>query len=321
MSAARLFRLGERAFILAMTAFFLLPFLWLATAAYKPSRDMFSVPPTLLFRPTFEQFATVLRLFDVSSLLSSSLLIAAGSVGLSLLLGVPAGYALARSSSRHATAAAYFFMAVRMVPAVAALIPFYLMMRDIGLLGSWVSVVLINSMLNSAFVTWMMFLYFRGLPKELEEAALTDGCTMLGAFWRAALPAVRSGVVASALFCLIFSWNDFLYPMFLTRLEFQAAVGRAPGGFWDEGHHLGRAGRARPLLDDPNRSDRAGPQPLFRSGTDQGHSLSRMIGASVPRVVSVVASNKWMRAGSATSESRAPCSDALRTVHEHPQPV
>jgi multiple sugar transport system permease protein len=219
LSGARLSRLGERAFILAMTVFFLLPFLWLATAAYKPSRDMFSVPPTLLFQPTLEQFATVLRLFDVRSLLSSSLLIAAGSVGLSLLLGVPAGYALARSSSRYATAAAYFFMAVRMVPAVAALIPFYLMMRDVGLLGSWVSVVLINSMLNSAFVTWMMFLYFRGLPKELEEAALTDGCTMFGAFWLAALPAVRSGVVASALFCLIFSWNDFLYPMFLTRLD------------------------------------------------------------------------------------------------------
>jgi multiple sugar transport system permease protein len=219
LNAARVSRLGERAFILAMVAFFLLPFLWLATAAYKPSRDMFSVPPTLLFQPTLEQFATVLRLFDVRSLLSSSLLIAAGSVSLSLLLGVPAGYAIARSSSRYATAAAYFFMAVRMVPAVAALIPFYLIMRDVGLLGSWVSVVLINSMLNSAFVTWMMFLYFRGLPKELEEAALTDGCTMFGAFWLAALPAVRSGIVASALFCLIFSWNDFLYPMFLTRLD------------------------------------------------------------------------------------------------------
>jgi multiple sugar transport system permease protein len=138
---------------------------------------------------------------------------------LSLLLGVPAGYALARSTSRYAVAVAYFFMAIRMVPAVAALIPFYLMMRDIGLLGSWVAVVLINAMLNSAFVTWMMFSYFRGLPKELEEAALTDGCTLFGAFWKVALPAVRSGIVASILFCLMFSWNDFLYPMFLTKLD------------------------------------------------------------------------------------------------------
>ena len=219
MSARTLSRLGERTFVLATVAFFLLPFLWLAAAAYKPSRDIFAIPPTVLFRPTLEQFATVFRLFDVRSLLSSSLLIAAGSVGLSLLLGVPAGYALARSKSRLASGAAYFFMAVRMIPAVAALIPFYLMMRDVGLLGSWVSVVLINTMLNAAFVSWMMFLYFRSLPKELEEAALTDGCTLFGAFWRAALPSARSGVIASALFCLIFSWNDFLYPMFLTRLD------------------------------------------------------------------------------------------------------
>ncbi|MBY5669617.1 carbohydrate ABC transporter permease [Rhizobium leguminosarum] len=219
MSTRTLSRIGERAFILVMLAFFLLPFLWLASTAYKPSRDIFSIPPKLTFTPTLEQFATVFRLFDVWSLVSSSLLIAGGSVILSLLLGVPAGYALARSTSRYAIAVAYFFMAFRMVPAVAALIPFYLMMRDIGLLGSWVSVVLINAMLNSAFVTWMMFSYFRSLPKELEEAALTDGCTLFGSFWRVALPAVRSGVVASTLFCLMFSWNDFLYPMFLTRLD------------------------------------------------------------------------------------------------------
>lgn len=219
MSTRTLSRIGERAFILVMLAFFLLPFLWLASTAYKPSRDIFSIPPKLTFTPTLEQFATVFRLFDVWSLVSSSLLIAGGSVILSLLLGVPAGYALARSTNRYAIAVAYFFMAIRMVPAVAALIPFYLMMRDIGLLGSWISVVLINAMLNSAFVTWMMFSYFRSLPKELEEAALTDGCTLFGSFWRVALPAVRSGVVASTLFCLMFSWNDFLYPMFLTRLD------------------------------------------------------------------------------------------------------
>src|SRR5579871_4751613 len=125
-----LLRFAERAFLLVMLAFFLLPFLWLASAAYKPSRDIFSVPPTILFTPTLEQFRTVFRLFDVRSLLESSLLIAAGSVGLSLALGVPAGYALARSENRYAIAAAWFFMAVRMIPAVAALIPFYLMMRS-----------------------------------------------------------------------------------------------------------------------------------------------------------------------------------------------
>jgi len=213
------FDFARRAFLIAMLAFFLSPLLWLATTAYKPSADIFSIPPRLAFTPTLDQFRNALRIFDVASLLESSLLIAGGSTLLSLLLGVPAGYALARSQARLAMGVAYFFMAIRMVPAVASLIPFYLMMRDAHLLGSWICVVLINAMLNSAFVTWMMFSYFRSVPKELEEAALTDGCTQFGAFYKVALPAARSGVIASALFCILFAWNDFLYPMFLTRLD------------------------------------------------------------------------------------------------------
>ncbi|HXT05674.1 MAG TPA: carbohydrate ABC transporter permease [Roseiarcus sp.] len=211
--------LARRLFLLGLLAFFLAPFLWLATTAYKPSSAIFSIPPRLSFMPTLDQFRGAFAVFDIPSLLESSLLIAGFSTLLSLALGVPAGYALARSQTRLAMAVAYGFMAVRMIPAVAALIPFYLLMRDLHLLGSWVSVVLINAVLNSAFVTWMMFSNFRGLPKELEEAALTDGCTQFGAFYKVALPAARSGVIASALFCTLFAWNDFLFPMFLTRLD------------------------------------------------------------------------------------------------------
>ena len=151
--------------------------------------------------------------------MKSSLIISVGSAVLSLLLGVPAGYALARSRSRFAVGTAYFFLAIRMIPAVAALIPFYLLMRDIGLLGTWWAVILINTMLNCAFVTWMMFSYFRSLPPDMEEAAMTDGCTQFGAFWRVAVPSARSGMIASALFCTMFAWNDFLFAMFLTRTD------------------------------------------------------------------------------------------------------
>ncbi|MCO6188644.1 carbohydrate ABC transporter permease [Rhizobium sp. L1K21] len=210
---------ARRGFLFFMLAFFLLPFIWLATTAYKPSIDIFSIPPRFGFTPTLDQFRKALSVFDVPSLVRSSIFIAGGSMVLSLLLGVPAGYALARSSHRLAMALAYFFMSIRMVPAVAALIPFYLMMRDIGLVGHWFSVVLINCVLNTAFVTYMMYSYFRALPKELEEAALTDGCHQFSAFWRVSLPAVRSGIVASALFCVLFSWNDFLFAMFLTQLD------------------------------------------------------------------------------------------------------
>ena len=94
-------------------------------------------------------------------LIEISLVIAFGSTALSLLIGVPAGYALARAESRARSALAYFFLVVRTVPPIATLIPFYLMMRDIGLLGTWWAVIIINTALNSAFVVWMMFSYFR----------------------------------------------------------------------------------------------------------------------------------------------------------------
>jgi ABC-type glycerol-3-phosphate transport system permease component len=211
--------IAERTAVLVITVLFLLPVIWLITTAYKPSSQIFSIPPRFDFAPTLDQFRNVLSYFDVGSLVRSSVIISVGTTVLSLLLGVPCGYALARSRSRYANFFAYFFLAIRMVPAIAALIPFYLMMRDVGLLGTWWAVIIINTMLNCAFVTWMMFSYFRALPRDLEEAALTDGCTQVGAFLKVAVPAARSGIIACVLFCVMFSWNDFLYPMFLTTLD------------------------------------------------------------------------------------------------------
>ncbi len=211
--------LAERAALVVIIGIFLVPVAWLITTAYKPGRDIFSFPPTLMFTPTLDHFRGVFHYFDLISLLKSSLIISLGSVALSLLIGVPAGYALARARSCRAVVVAYFFLAVRTVPPVATLIPFYLMMRDIHLLGTWWAVILINATLNSAFVVWMMFSYFRSLPKELEEAALTDGCTLPGSFFRVALPLVVPGIVASALLCVMFAWNDFIYAAFLTRAE------------------------------------------------------------------------------------------------------
>src|SRR3954464_6826484 len=161
--------LAERTALVVIVGAFLAPVAWLIATPYNPGRDIFSIPPTLLFTPTLDNFRGVFRYFDLFHLVESSLVITLGSVAVSLLIGIPAGYALARSRSRHAVAIAYFFLAIRTVPPVATLIPFYLIMRDIGLLGTWWAVILMNATLNSAFVVWMMFSYFRSLPKELEE--------------------------------------------------------------------------------------------------------------------------------------------------------
>jgi multiple sugar transport system permease protein len=211
--------LARRLAICAVLVVALAPVIWLFSIAYKATSDIFASPPTFLFSPTLDNFLSVLRYFNLGALLESSLIIATGSTALSLLLGVPAGYALARAESPRAIWLAYFFLIIRTVPATATLIPFYLLMRDIGLLGTWWAVIILNTALNSAFVVWMMFSFFRASPVSIEEAALIDGCSDFGAFIRVALPTVVPGLIASAIFCVMFSWNDFLYAMFLTKAD------------------------------------------------------------------------------------------------------
>jgi multiple sugar transport system permease protein len=211
--------IAERGALIAIVGLFLMPIAWMISTAYKPASDIFSIPPTFLFTPTLANFRSVLHYFDLPRLIESSMIISLGSAALSLLIGVAAGYALARAHTKWAIGVAYFFLAIRTVPPVATLLPFYMMMRDFGLLGTWWAVILLDTTLNTAFVVWMMFSYFRSLPKEMEEAALTDGCTLFGSFWRVALPMVKPGMVASALLCIMFSWNDFLFSSFLTRAD------------------------------------------------------------------------------------------------------
>ena len=211
--------LARRLAIVAVLAVALAPVVWLFSIAWKPASDIFASPPQFLFTPTGANFESVFRYFNLWALLKSSLIISIGSTVLSLLIGAPAGYALARSESPRAVWLAYFFLVVRTVPAVATLIPFYLFMRDIGLLGTWWAVIILNTALNSAFVVWMMFSYFRSSPVSIEEAARIDGATDLRAFLSIALPTVAPGLIASAIFCIMFSWNDFLYAMFLTKAD------------------------------------------------------------------------------------------------------
>ncbi|HET6468335.1 MAG TPA: carbohydrate ABC transporter permease [Geminicoccaceae bacterium] len=206
----------ERGFVLLALLFFLAPVVWLFSTAYKPAREVFGYPPTLAFTPTLDNFRTIAVYFDLPQLVESSLTISLGATGLALLLGVPAGYALARAASRLAMGAAYFFLAVRMVPPVATLIPFYLLARDAGILGTHLAVILIHAMLSTTFVTWLMFGWFRAVPREMEEAALVDGCSRLGAFLKIALPLARPGIAAAALLALMLSWNDFIFAAFLT---------------------------------------------------------------------------------------------------------
>jgi multiple sugar transport system permease protein len=213
-------RIGQHVAIYLMIAlvlaFFLLPIVWLFQTSLKPSRDAFAIPPMWIFSPTSVNFERMFATTRVVEYLRNSLLIASGTTALSVALGLLAGYGLARHPSQTSNVLALAMLAVRMAPPVAMLIPFYLMMRDLGLLGSYAAVILLQSVLNTAFVTWLMRGYFLTLPKDMEESALIDGCNRFQAFLYVALPMAGPGVTTGAIFTFTFSWNDFLLPLILS---------------------------------------------------------------------------------------------------------
>jgi multiple sugar transport system permease protein len=211
--------IAQRSLLFLVLCVFLAPILWLIMTAYEPSRAIQSAPPALWFRPSLANFRAIAANFDLPRLTLSSVVLSTGSTLLSLLFGIPCGYALARTRQRFAIALAYALLAIRGVPTVVTLIPFYLFMRQLGLLGSWWAVILMNATLSTAFVVWMMYTAFREVPQEVEDAGTLDGCSAFGAFWRIALPLARASVVAAALLCMMFAWNDYLNPAFLTREE------------------------------------------------------------------------------------------------------
>lgn len=197
--------------------FFMMPIYWLLITAFKYGREAFAIPPKwFIFDFTLKNFIEALTTVKTPRFILNSVIITSGATLLSLILGVPAGYAIARSKSRLLNLSSYFFLLLLMVPPVAMLIPFYLIMRDVHLLGSYFAVILLDTVFDASFVVWMMRSYFADVPQEMEEAALVDGASHVGAFFKVALPLSTPGIVASALYVIIYSWNDFLFALMLT---------------------------------------------------------------------------------------------------------
>lgn len=217
MRTSALEKTAQNIAIILVMLFFMLPLFWLFTTAFKFGREAFAIPPKwIFFEYTLKNFQEVLQNSQIGLFLTNSIIISAGATILSLLLGVPAGYAIARSKSVLINASSYFFLLLLMIPPIAMLIPFYLLMRDVKLLGTYLAVILLDTAFDASFVVWMMRSYFKDVPQEMEEAALVDGASTWQAFVSIALPLSIPGIVASALYCIIFSWNDFLFALMLT---------------------------------------------------------------------------------------------------------
>ncbi|MCE3247036.1 MAG: putative transporter permease protein [Geminicoccaceae bacterium] len=212
-------------FAIVIAMIFLFPLYWAVSTSLRNPIDTFTVTglgiPWVNFEPTLENWIDQLATAESRRALSNSTVIAVGASLLALLLGTPAAYALARFRFRRIPNRdiTVWFLSQRVLPPVATVIPFYLVMRAVGLLDTHLALILINATFVLPFVVVIVRQTFLDLPIELEEAALVDGAGYFGSFWRIALPLAMPAIAATGLIIFAFAWNEFLFAIAISSKQ------------------------------------------------------------------------------------------------------
>lgn len=204
------------------------PIYWMVVTSFTPEHELFSFPLRYLpLHPTFAHYEATLLRTHIPRYFLNSLTVAGVASALTLIIAVLGGYALARYRFRGRQPTVLFFLATQMMPIVVLIVPLFIVFRTLALINTLSSLMIVYTVLNVPFCIMMMQGFFAGIPPELEEAAMVDGCNRLSAIIRVAVPLARSGLIATFLFAFIGAWNELLFAvMFLnTEATFTLPVG------------------------------------------------------------------------------------------------
>jgi N,N'-diacetylchitobiose transport system permease protein len=211
-------RISLNAVGVVVAVFFAFPTYWLLTSAFKPSIAMLTPDYDLIpLSVTFDNFVSAWEKPGFLTHLSNSLIVTVGAVLLSLVAGVLAAFPLARMRFRGRKGFLLLVLVAQMAPMEALFIPMFLLMQDAGLLNQLPSLLLVYFAITLPFTVWTLRGFVQGIPYELEEAAMVDGCGRFGAFRRVVLPLLGPGIVATSVFAFITAWNEFLYALVFMR--------------------------------------------------------------------------------------------------------
>ena len=216
----------EIALLAVLAVVMLFPVVWMLETSLKENRDVYAVPAKFLgFDLTFEHYKDVFvqrggsGASDLATNFKNSVIVAGLSTILATALGVPAAWAYSRFQMKAKKDQLFFILSTRFMPPVVVVIPIFLMYRDLNLFDTKLGLILIYGAFNLSFTIWMMKGFVDEVPSEYEDAAMLDGYSRLEAFLRVTLPLLIPGIAATAVFALIFSWNEFVFAIFLTSSE------------------------------------------------------------------------------------------------------
>lgn len=199
----------------------LAPTIWMVLSSFKQPFEVTAYPPTLIFEPTLENYATLSETTPFLDYAYNSMVVTLGSTALGMLLGAPAAFV---ASWTRITWPAVVTLVARMAPGTLFLLPWYMMFRQVDMIGSYWALILTHGVITMPIVIWVLLPFFDNIPRSVFDAAQVDGCAPFRIFWRIALPLVSSGLAVSAILAFVFSWNYFLFALVLSNSETKTLI-------------------------------------------------------------------------------------------------
>ena len=201
-----------------------IPILLVVLSSFKEASEIFAVPPTLLFRPTLDNYAVLWRERpEFFRALSSSLIVTLGTTVLTLAAATLAGYVYARYRSRFLSTSAFGLLAARMLPPIIITVPLFPIVNAMRMNDTHTLLILLYAAFYVSLGTWIMRAFIDKLPVELEDAAAVDGASLAAILWRVVLPLVVPGLIAVAIFVVVFAWNEYVFAMIFTTRNAKTA--------------------------------------------------------------------------------------------------
>ena len=203
----------------AVTLVLFFPLGWLALTAFKTELQAIHVPPLFVFAPTLDNFAEVQQRSDYLLYAQNSVITSVLSTLLGLLIAAPAAYSMAFFRSRRTRDILMWMLSTKMMPAVGALVPVYVMAQRASLLDTRTGLVIVFCLSNLPIMVWMLYSHFKDIPHEILEAARMDGATLWQEFTRVLLPLGMGGLASTGLLCLVLSWNEAFWSLNLSSAK------------------------------------------------------------------------------------------------------
>jgi multiple sugar transport system permease protein len=227
---------------MALLVFFLFPIYWMITTSFKAPPDILTRPPKWVFEPTLSNYVYAFEEANFALFIKNTLIVSLISTTLVIVLGCLASYSFARYNP-GAGHLMFFILTTRMMPAIAVIIPFFVIFKAIGNtaigealflgLDKQGTLVVCYTVFNLPFAIWLLHSFFQDIPVELEDSARLDGYSRLQVLRRVVLPLAAPGIAVTAIFCLFFSWNEFLFAFLLSR-DVARTITVGVAGFWTQ---------------------------------------------------------------------------------------